>query len=249
MLAGGAALPTPFGTFFPPNITPDPDTGIGGWSDAQFLAAVQHGQAPDGRRYYPAFPYTSYVRMQTADVLAIKRYLDQVPPVRQPNRDHALHGVARARWLLPLWQLLSMRPDWTALPDDAEPIVRVGAYLVEAVAHCGECHTRRDGLGALRYRDWLRGARLPSGHLATNLTSHPDGLAAWEQTELADYLRTGRTDMGAKARHEMREFVEHAGRYLTAADRDAIAAYLFALPARGEPLPCRQVGPRLRHCR
>lgn len=247
-LAGGAAISTPFGEFFPPNITPDPETGIGGWSDDDFARALQHGIAPDGRRYYPVFPYTSYSRLRADDVRAIKRFLDQIPPVRQVNRPHQLRSLGRWPSLLGLWQWLNLQPEWTALPDIQDDTLRRGAYLVEAVSHCGECHSPRDGIGATRYRDWLRGARLSSGRKASNLTTHPDGLAAWEPEELVSYLETGRTDMGAKARHEMREFVDHAGRYLSETDRAAIAAYLFALPERADRRGCRQQGPRLSRC-
>lgn len=251
-LAGGAGIQTPFGTFYPPNITPDVETGIGGWTEAQFLTAMQHGRAPDGRAYFPAFPYTSYSRMRTADLLAIKHYLDQLTPISQHRRAHQVSGLARWSALLPVWQALNLQPQWSALADDvvvsADAQLQHGAYLVEAVTHCGECHTARNEWGATRYRHWLRGARLPSGRWASNLTPHPDGLAAWDAEELAEYLRTGRTDMGAKARHEMREFVQHAGRYLSDSDRQAIAAYLLALPARADRAPCRQQGPRLRRC-
>ncbi|NQD38503.1 cytochrome C [Permianibacter sp. IMCC34836] len=247
-LAGGAPIQTPFGIFYPPNITPDPDTGIGGWSDAEFAKALQHGMAPDGHRYYPVFPYTSYARLRADDVLALKRYLDQVTPVSRVNTAHELKGFACLPALLGVWQWLNVKPAWTALPATASATERDGAYLVEAVAHCGECHSPRDGIGGLQLAHWLRGARLASGHQASNLTPHPDGIAAWSADELAEYLQTGHTDMGAKAHHEMREFVDYAGRYLTEPDRAAIAAYLLALPARPERKPCPQTGPRLRRC-
>lgn len=247
-LAGGAGIATQFGEFFPPNITPDHATGIGGWSDTDFQRAMRHGIAPDGRRYYPVFPYTSYSRMSEADVRAIKRYLDQLAPVHQPRRLQQARGLARLDALLPLWQQLYLQPEWTALtPSDAGELQR-GAYLVEAVSHCGECHSRRDALGGTRQRLWLRGAHLPSGHWAGNLTPHADGIAAWEVEELGHYLRHGRSDMGAKARYEMREFVDHAGRYLTEADSVAIARYLMALPAGADREACRWRGPRPARC-
>lgn len=248
-LAGGAAIETPFGRFYPPNITPDVETGIGGWTDQQFLQAMQHGIAPDGRRYYPVFPYTSYSRMHASDLLAIKRFLDQQAAIKHANRPHEMRGIARLDALLAVWQSLNLRPQWTAMPAPATAELARGAYLVEAVGHCGECHTARTALGATRHRLWLRGARLPSGKQATNLTPHPDGLAAWDPEELSSYLHTGRTDMGAKARYEMKEFVEHASRFLTEADRAAIAAYLFALPAAPEPAACLPRGPRGSRCR
>jgi mono/diheme cytochrome c family protein len=245
-LAGGAAIRTPFGEFFPPNITPDRDTGIGGWTEADFVNAMQHGIAPDGRPYFPVFPYTSYSRMQREDIRAIKQYLDQIPAVRQPRRSQQPSGLARAESLLALWQALNLKPDWSTREDRGQ---QRGAYLVEAVSHCGECHSRRDALGATRYRFWLRGARLPSGHWASNLTPHPDGIAAWERDELAEYLRRGRSELGAKARYEMREFVDHAGRYLTEPDSQAIADYLMALPAGADHERCRWRGPRPSRCR
>ncbi len=248
VLAGGAAIETPYGKFYPPNITPESQTGIGGWSDDDFLRAMQHGIAPDGRRYFPVFPYPSYSRMRADDVLAIKRYLDRLPAIRRTNLSHELRGLARLDFLLPFWQWLNVDPEWSAVRNEAAAEVKAGAYLVEAVAHCGECHTARDWLGATRQRVWLQGAQLPSCHRASNLTPHADGIAAWEPDELAAYLHSGRSDFGLKARHEMREFVEQASRFLTESDRAAIAQYLFALPARADRAPCAPRGPRLQHC-
>jgi len=247
-LAGGAAITTPFGQFYPPNITPDRETGIGTWSNAEFATALQQGIAPDGHRYFPVFPYTSYSRLRSDDVHAIKQYLDQVVSVKRVSTAHRPSGLAHFPALLASWQNIYMKPNWTAVVDPATSLQRQGAYLVEAVAHCGECHSPRDGLGGTRYDDWLRGARLPSGHQSSNLTPHADGIEDWSESELAEFLQRGRTDLGAKAEHEMREFVDHAGHFMTDADRLAIAAYLVALPPRPNAQACRQTGPRYRHC-
>ena len=146
-LAGGAALLTPFGTFYGPNITPDPDHGIARWSDADFIRAMREGTAPDGRHYYPAFPYTSFTLMTDEDLLALKAYIFTLPPAAVPSRPHDLSFPFGFRGLMWTWKLLYLAPG-PFVPDPARDADwNRGAYLVEGVGHCGECHTPRGFLG------------------------------------------------------------------------------------------------------
>ena len=233
-LAGGAPLRTPFGVFHPPNITPDRDHGIGRWSDAEFLRALRHGIAPDGRPYYPAFPFTSYTKASERDLLDLKAYLFAQPAVAQANRPHELRFPFSQRWLMWPWRWINFdSTPWAAVAGRPAPVNR-GAYLVEALAHCGECHTSRDRLGALRRDQWLAGAPFGMGDaIAPNLTPHPTGLVDWTTGEIAFALEYGTTPDGGAFGDEMGEVVEHGTSKLTATDREAIAAYLKALP----PLP------------
>jgi len=141
-LAGGRALATPFGTFYSPNITPDPETGIGRWTDAQFLRALREGVRPDGGNYFPVFPYPSFTGITDGDALALKAYLFSLPPVHRKNRPHDVAFPFSWRFLQTGWKLLFFTPGpFQAAPDRSVTYNR-GAYLVTALAHCGECHTR-----------------------------------------------------------------------------------------------------------
>ena len=146
--AGGRALATPFGTFYSPNITPDPETGIGRWSDEQFLRALRDGVRPDGANYFPVFPYPSFTNITDADARAIKAYLFSLPAVRQADRAHDVSFPFSWRFLQNIWKLLFFTPGpFRPAPDRSEAYNR-GAYLVTALAHCGECNTPRNWLGA-----------------------------------------------------------------------------------------------------
>ena len=149
-LAGGRALATPFGTFYSPNITPDPETGIGRWTDAQFLRALREGVRPDGANYFPVFPYPSFTGMTDDDALAIKAYLFSLPPMRQQNRAHDVPFPFSWRFLQTGWKLLFFTPGPFQSAPDRSVAYNRGAYLVTALAHCGECHTPRTLLGAAR---------------------------------------------------------------------------------------------------
>lgn len=235
-LAGGRAIPSPFGTFYSTNITPDPDHGIGKWSDEDFIRALRDGISPVDRHYYPSFPYTSYTRMSRLDMLAIKAYLDTVEPSDQRNRPHELVWYARWRRLLGVWKWLffeagEYRPDASR---DAE--WNRGAYLVEGVTHCPECHTPRNVLGALRRH--LRHAGVangPEGESAPNITPHETGIGKWSRRALSFYLEIGMTPGGDFAGGLMAEVVDRGTGRLSASDRDAIAAYVLSLPALATP--------------
>jgi mono/diheme cytochrome c family protein len=231
-LAGGRALPTPFGTFYTPNITPDSATGIGGLSAGEFVRAVSAGVSPGGHPYYPAFPYPSYAQMTQQDLVDLKAYLDTVEPVANPVPPHALEFPFGFRPLLDGWRLLffedgGFRPD----PAQSEAWNR-GAYIVRGPGHCGECHTPRNALGATEHDRLLAGTRDgPDGKPVPNITPHPeDGIGGWSKSDITFALQTGILPDGDVLGGAMSEVVDDATSHLTAEDRDAIAEYLLSLP-------------------
>jgi mono/diheme cytochrome c family protein len=232
-LAGGRALATPFGTFYSPNITPDPDTGIGRWTDAQFLRALRDGVRPDGANYFPVFPYPSFTGITDSDALAIKGYLFSLPAVRRQNRPHDVPFPFSWRFLQTGWKLLFFTPGpFQPMPDRSAAYNR-GAYLVTALAHCGECHTPRNFLGATRSGWRLAGTPdAPEGQLVPNITPDPGtGIGKWEKDDVVELLRTGTTPEQSKVKGAMRETIQDGLKYLRDDDLEAIADYLFAQPA------------------
>lgn len=231
-LAGGRALATPFGTFYSPNITPHPRDGIGRWSLDDFRRAMQEGVGPNGRQYYPAFPYTSYTRMRDTDVTALWSYLRTVPPIARQNREHELPWYLSFRPLLWLWKWLFFEPGDFIERSDRSAAWNRGAYLAEAMAHCSECHTARNLLGApirtLRYAGVRAG---PEGETAPNITPHAEtGIGRWRADDIAYYLETGATPEGDYAGGLMAEVIDEGLQYLRQADLAAIATYLQSLP-------------------
>lgn len=233
-LSGGPALQTPFGTFYAPNITPDPRHGIGRWSDQDFIRALREGVSPDGRHYYPVFPYTSYTKASERDLLDLKSYIFAQPPVAEPSRSHEIGFPFAFRPLLWLWKLLNFEAvRWRADHRRGEEWNR-GSYLVEALSHCGECHTPRNILGGLDHSSWMAGAVLGNGKtVAPNLTPHESGLEQWSVADITFALELGLTPRGEILGGEMAEVIARSSSRLSAADRSAMAAYLKALP----PLP------------
>ena len=231
-LAGGRALVTPHGTFYTPNITLDPEHGIGRWSEADFVRAVTEGIAPAGSPYYPAFPYTAYTRMRREDVQALWAYLQSVPPAARPNRPHELPAYLQSRVVNWVWRGLYFRPGaYQDNPARGGEWNR-GAYLAEAMAHCGECHTPRDSLGGLeagkRYAGTAQG---PEGAVVPNITpDRQSGIGRWRTDDLAYFLESGATPGGDYTGGLMADVIEHGTRHLTEADRQAIAAYVLSLP-------------------
>ncbi|WP_156255602.1 cytochrome c [Sandarakinorhabdus oryzae] len=226
-LGGGAALVTAFGSFQPPNISPGPD-GIGGWSLADFDNAMRRGISPDGRHYYPAFPYTSYARMTPGDVADLFAYLRSLPAVagKAPGNDVAFPFSIRRG--IGLWKRLYLDAGPViALPATAPAEVRAGQYLVEGPGHCGECHTARDRFGGPDRAHWLAGAPNPEGKgRIPNITP---GKLGWSAAEIADYLKTGFTPDYDSVGGSMVEVQANMAE-LSDADRAAIAAYLKAVP-------------------
>lgn len=230
-LGGGVALKSPFGTFYGPNITPHPVQGIGSWSDRDFLRAMRDGVSPEGRHYYPSFPYAAYSRMRDEDILAIKAYIDTLPPSDHPNRAHELRFPFNIRAGLVVWKWLyfepgAMEPDLTR----SESWNR-GAYLVEALAHCAECHTPRTRLGGLDRAFWMAGtASGPDGGRVPNIT--PDqatGIGDWSDFDILDSLQTGALPDGDFVGGSMADVVRFGTSQLTDEDRQAILTYLRSL--------------------
>lgn len=228
VLSGGLALVSDFGTFYAPNISPDPDFGIGGWSTAEFLGAMQNGVSPDGRHYFPAFPYASYRLAEVQDLLDLHAFLGTLPASRQENRPHDLGFPFSIRRLVGGWKLLFLADGYTIAGDLGGAAER-GRYLAEALAHCGECHTPRNILGGLDRSRWLSGAPNPAGDgRIPNITP---GALDWSADEIASYLRDGFTpEFDVAGGHMARVVLNLAN--LSDADRAAIAAYLQALPER-----------------
>jgi len=235
LLAGGRPIHSPFGYFRSTNITPDPETGMGRWSEADFVRAMTRGVGPQGQHYFPVFPYTSFTRMRRADLSDLWAYLRTVPPVRQPNQPHEVPAPYGWRAPLPGWQMVFFRPgEYRPDPSRSKEWNR-GAYLVQAVAHCGECHSPRTLMGGIRRSRYLAGGLWgPEDKRAGNLTPHPKrGLGAWSLNDLTWALKTGFKPDGDSVEAVMGELVDDGYRHLTAADLQAIGTYLRALP----PLP------------
>jgi len=232
-LAGGRALAMPFGTFYSPNITPDPETGIGRWTDAQFLRALREGVRPDGANYFPVFPYPSFTGITDSDALAIKAYLFSVPAVRQDNRPHDVIFPFSWRVLQTGWKLLFFTPGPFQPAPERSAAYNRGAYLVTSLAHCGECHTPRNFLGALRSGQWLAGTPDgPDGQLVPNITPDPGtGIGRWQKEDVVELLKTGTTPEQSKVKGAMKETIEDGLKYLSDGDLEAIADYLFARPS------------------
>jgi mono/diheme cytochrome c family protein len=232
-LAGGRALHSPFGTFYTSNITPDPDTGIGRWSEADFVRALREGISPQGEHYYPAFPYTSYTQLSDTDLHVIWAYLRSLKPVRQVNQPHQLPWYLQARATLRVWKLMFFNPGTYQPQAGQSPAWNRGAYLVEAVTHCGECHTPRNLLGGFKQSQHLSGNPHGVDDAKTpNIT--PDrktGIGKWSENDLVYYLETGATPDGDYAGDAMAEVIDNSTSYLIQDDRRAIAVYLKSLPA------------------
>jgi mono/diheme cytochrome c family protein len=232
-LAGGRALSTPFGVYYSPNITADRATGIGGWSDEDFARAMREGVSPSGENYFPVFPYTSFTGLSDADVVDLKAYLDSLPAVRRANRPPGARFPFSWRGGVVFWKALHFSPG-PVEPDPAHDAVwNRGRYLVQAAAHCGECHTPRTRTGGLDRAKWLAGSREgPEGKLAPNIT--PDektGIGDWSVRDLVWYLETGLKPDGDDTQGLMSEVIQHGYAHLLDADREAIADYLKTVPA------------------
>jgi mono/diheme cytochrome c family protein len=229
--AGGLGFKLPFGTLYSTNITPDKETGIGNYSDQDFLNAVHRGIRRDGARLYPAMPFASYTYMTDADALAIKAYLFSLPPVRAAAPENTLMFPFNQRWTVSFWSAL-FNPDTRFEPDTSKsPEWNRGAYLAEALAHCGECHTPRNLAFALDNRQKFAGA-VTAGWRAFNISSDKNtGVGAWSDEDLVSYLSIGHADGHGTASGPMGEAVDHSLSFLTQPDIRAMVAYLRTVPA------------------
>jgi len=237
--AGGWAVPTPFGSVPAPNLTPDPETGLGHWSFADFWRALHHGRGPDGKLLYPAFPYTSYTRVTPQDALAMYAYLRSLPAVRQETPAAKLEFPYNLRSTLLAWRALYFRPG--AFRPDAKQSEEWnrGAYLVEGLGHCNECHARRNAWGATPRGTVLAGGEIPrQDWYAPDLSTRQNGgLQGWTAQDVVDLLKNGQSARGA-AFGPMADVVRDSTQYMADADLHAVATYLATLPPRApRPAP------------
>ena len=235
--AGGFAFMMPFGTIYSTNITPDKQTGIGNYTDAQFLAAMHEGIRVDGERLYPAMPYTSYTYMTDADALAIRAYLFTLAPVHAPAKPDQLSWPFNQRGLLAIWDVM-FNPNGRFRPITGQSTQwNRGAYLAEAMGHCGECHTPRNLAYGLDNRRKYAGA-LTAGWRAYNMSSDKNsGIGAWSDEDVSLYLSTGHANGHGGAAGPMGEATDDSLSYLLPDDVHALVAYLRSVPAQATDMP------------
>jgi mono/diheme cytochrome c family protein len=236
-LAGGRPLATPFGVFYSPNITPDPESGIGKWSLDDFRRALRHGEMPSGANYFPVFPYTSFTNMADGDIADLFAYLRTREAVAQANRQHEVRFPFGWRFLMRFWRFMFF-DEGPLQPVAGKPADwNRGRYLVEAVGHCGECHTPRNALGAMEDDRAFSGVRGgPDGQNAPNITPDPEsGLGKWSLEDVTTLLKDGQTPDFDWVGSGMGEVVNNSTSKLTDEDRRAIAVYLKSLPPRQGP--------------
>ena len=241
---GGLAFNLPFGTLYSPNITPDKDTGIGNWSDADFLNAIHKGVAPGGMRLYPAFPYAAYTMISDADALAIKAFLFSLPARHAPKPANTLTFPFNQRWLMAFWSAF-FNSDRRFEPNPTQsPEWNRGAYLAEAMAHCGDCHTPRDLMQALDNRKKFSGA-VAAGWKAYDITQDRDsGIGDWTDGTLASFLSSGHAVGHGTASGPMGEAVDKSLVHLAPEDIKALVTYLRTVPAISDPaLPAPRTTP------
>ncbi len=233
--AGGRPFQTDFGTIYSPNITPDAKTGIGAWTDAEFLTAVHEGRDRNGAHLYPAFPYAAYTYLTDQDVLAIKSYIFSVPAVSNVAPENTLRFPYNQRGLMAIWGLL-YNPNKRFEPvSDRSANWNRGAYLVESLGHCGDCHTPRTLLQALNNREKFGGG-MAEGWRAYNLSSDAaSGIGSWSQDEVVQYLSTGHSMNRGSAFGPMAQAVHLSFQNLTPSDLGAIAEYVRSVPAVSSP--------------
>ena len=225
MLAGGRAFPSPYGTFYAPNISPDPVQGIGGWTALDLYNAMHNGTSPEGAHYFPAFPYASYIKVAAQDIVSLHAYLQTLPASDTASRPHELRFPFNIRRSLGGWKFLFLRDDWN-IPDSLTEAETRGRYLVEALGHCGECHTPRGPLGGLQLDRWMGGAPNPVGK--GNIPNITPGKLTWSEGDIVEYLSSGFTPEFDTAGGHMVNVIENIAR-LPESDRAAIAAYLKRL--------------------
>ena len=230
-LAGGRAMESPFGTFYSPNITPDAETGIGAWSDDDFVNAFWEGVSPDGEHYFPSFPYTSYTGASREDLLAIKAYLFSLEPVSKESPEHDLAWYMSTRLAAGGWKAINFEAARFAPDPERDEQWNRGAYLVRHLGHCGECHTPRSTTGVLLAEQEMAGSNF-GGENVPNISPHrTDGIGRWSASDIDYFLEIGMLPDGDFTGSSMVAVIEDNTSKLTREDRLAIAAYLKSLPA------------------
>lgn len=259
--AGGYAIRSPFGTFYSPNITPDDQTGIGGWSEPDFFHAIRDGVGHKKKILYPAFPYRSYTKLTDEDIHNIYVYIRSQRPIRQKNIPHNLSFLTSQRWLVSFWQNLFFQKPLDGLeldpfidimdlddinikiakgpfkPDqDKSPEWNRGAYIVEAVAHCTECHTPRDAMGGLRLNMWMAGAvDSINKKIIPNITPDETGVGKWRAEDWLRFLRSGYLPDNSTIKDQDMAHVIANMSSLEPFDQVSIVKYMMALkPVRNQ---------------
>lgn len=242
--AGGTPIPTPFGTVYGSNLTPDPTHGLGAWSATAFWRAMHHGRSRDGRLLVPAFPYTSFTEVTRADSDALFAFLRSQPPVAQPNRAHELRFPYNQQAALAVWRALYFRPGVYEADPAQTPEWNRGAYLVRGLGHCAACHTTRNAWGASNERLPLSGGLIPmqNWYAPALTTMREASVADWSEDEVVALLQNGVAPRGWAA-GPMAEVVLRSTQYLTRDDLVAMARYLQALPQQPAPTPPARVAP------
>lgn len=231
VLSGGHELKSDFGIFIVPNISPNLKMGIGDWSLAEFANAMLAGVSPQGSHLYPSFPYTSYVRMTNQDVTDLFAFIKTLPASDIANQDHQLGFPFNIRRMLGGWKFLFFRDGPRVALSNSDDQLTRGQYLVEGLGHCGECHTPRNLIGGLKTDQWLAGAPNPDGEgVIPNITPGAKELGGWSAADIAYYLESGFTPDFDSVGGSMVEVQKNLAE-LEASDREAIAAYLKAIPA------------------
>lgn len=226
--AGGRELKTPFGTFYGPNITPHPQAGIGRWTEADFIRAMRLGDRPDGKNYFPAFPYPSFTKISDPHLRDIWAYLRSLPPSARANQEHDIKFPFGWRFLVTFWKWFYFEPGSLMKIPELSDMANRGAYLVQALGHCGECHTPRNFLGGPRRGRLLAGGKGPEGKDIPNLT--PTRLKKLSDRDLQDLLTTGLYPDGDVPADAMAEVIRNTTSQLTRDDLGALIAYLRTLP-------------------
>jgi mono/diheme cytochrome c family protein len=230
--AGGKRIDSPFGGIYSANLTPDRETGLGAWSDDDFLRALREGVGRDGTRYYPAFPYPHFTRLTRQDILAIRAHLATLSPVSNPSRAPELSFPFNWRFVMRGWNWMFLEPGFL-MPDQMKSAEwNRGRYLVEGIAHCGSCHTPKNFFGADK-----RGAKFAGGVVqgvpAPRLDATEQGLKSWSAEDITAYLQNGR-NAKKQAGRLMSEVVTNSTSKMSEGDVRAIAVYLKDLPASGQ---------------
>jgi len=240
-LGGGLALGSPFGTFYAPNISPDPADGIGRWSEADFVSAVMRGVSPEGKHYFPAFPYTSYHLAKVEDVRDLFAYLKTLPPVSGKVRDHDLPFPFNIRRNVGIWKSLFMDGKPFVADGAKSPQWNRGAYLVNGFGHCAECHSPRNLLGGIITAQRFAGGPNPEGEgWVPNITQK--GIGEWSAKDIANLLKTGELPEGDSVGGAMTRVIKNTSQ-LSDEDIAAMADYVKSLPpVDGPPRPKRKEG-------
>jgi len=246
LFAGGVNLQTPFGRLVGANITPDPAAGIGDWTDDEFVSALRDGRGRGGKRLYPSMPYPAYTKMTREDALAIRAYLRSIEPVPDRLESNQLPFPFNIRSAMAAWNMINFQPGQEAADPSKSGQWNRGHYLVDAIGHCGACHTPKNIMGADKSSSYLQGGLL-QGWYAPNITGETRrGIGEWSIEELVAYLKTG-ANTYTVASGGMGEEVVHSSSHMTEADLDAVAVYLLSVkPAvRRSPLPLEATDPRM----